>query len=152
MEGGHRVWGFHAGVPYPCASRSPVTQELRVPPCKAKRQFPNLRAKSVIILFGHTSISLAVAFYTSCSSSNLIDAYLPSTGSFHVLARAMSGFISSPFHPSSPPHLNPSNHHSVYLQQKCKLQNLLYFMGIHTLCQNDDPKVWRVISTPEFVS
>lgn len=125
MEG-HRG---HAGVPYPCASGSTVTQELLVLPCKAKGPFPNLWAKSVIILFGHTSISLAVAFYTSRSSSKLIDAYLPSTGSFRVLARVMSGFISSSFRPSSPPHLSPPNHHSVHLQQQCKLQKLFVFHG-----------------------
>lgn len=77
--------------------------------------------------FGHTSVSPVAPFYISCSSSNLIVSYLPSTGPFLFLARAMSGFISSSFPPSRP--LTPArpNHHSVHLQQKCKLQKLFVF-------------------------
>lgn len=102
--------------------------------------------------FGHTSISLVAPFYTSCSSSNLIVSYLPSTGSFLVLAGATLGFISYSFPPSSPLATTPPTTILCICNKSVNFRNYLYFAGIHTLCLNDGPKVWRVISTTEFVS
>lgn len=132
------------------------SQQHKICPCllaKAKRLLPNLWAKSGIILFfGHTSISLVVPFYTSHSSRNLIVSYLASTGSCLFLARATLDFISSSFPPSSRLTTAPRTAILCICNKSVNFRNYLYFMGIHTLCQNDGPKVWRVISTPEFVS
>lgn len=148
MERRDKVWGaFVRGTPFLSLLLDKSCRCLLVKP---KDPFQICQPKAWLHFFGHTSISPVAPFSTSRSSSSLIVSYLPSTGSFLVLARAISGFIFSSFPPSSTHTQIPPNHHSAHLKQKCKLQKL-YFTGIHTLCQNDGPKVWRVIS-PEFVS
>ena len=129
MEGGDRVWGACLGPPCPCASRSPATQELAVPPHKAKGPFPNLRAKSVITLFwthlhfpGCSFLHFSFQQQSHCLLS-------PLHRIFSCFSQSDVGFYFLFFPSVQPPCLKPPNHHPVHLQQKCKLQKLFVFHG-----------------------
>lgn len=69
-----------------------------------------------------------------------------------IFSQSNVGFYFLFFLSIQSPHHSPPTTILCICNKSVNFRNYLYFMGIHTLCQNDGPKVWRVISTLEFVS
>lgn len=130
-----------------------ATQGLPVPPRKAKGPFPNLWAKRVITLFwthlhfpGCSFLHLLFQQQSHCLLS-------PLRRIFACFSQSDVGFYFLFFPSIQPLHPNPPQPpFCAFATKSVNFRNYLYFTGIHTLCQNHGPKVWRVISTPEFVS
>lgn len=119
---------------------------------KPKDPFQTCKPKVWLHLFGHTSIFPVHSFYTSCSSSSQC-LLSPLNRIFSCFSWSNVGFYFFLIPSIQPPHPSPPQTTILCIWNKSvNFRNYLYFTSIHTLCQNDGPKVWRVISAPEFVS
>lgn len=145
--------GSSPGAPSPYTSWITATQELTVPPCQSQ----GIVSKPVSQKWDHTF------FWTHLHFPGCSFLHLPFQQKSHCLlsclhrilsifSQSNAGFYFLFFPSIQSPHHSPPTAILCICKKSVNFRNYLYFMGIHTLCQNDGPKVWRVISTPEFVS